>query len=611
MSLLQEFLAMQLFERPDCLYRAFVHAVGAEVNGPPTEESDEQTEKEFDLQCIIPRVLNIVREAEVLVSEEIILGEERSGLRANLNEVLRASRHDIGALHSELLQLHPIARQVNGYDKYPELMREIEDTEKIFPRLRLPEPFDLPPLPVCPAPQHYLNYDYNDVPLPGRSYIRLVRVNLTTNNNRDVSMRAVDLCDNPSYGALSYTWGPPLNVFRTEEERRKTQSQLDDPLLQVTVPITCNGNALHVTENLFRFLCRWREGLIHAPFEGRSGENREIWIDVICINQNDLDEKNIQVSKMGDIYSKSQGVYIWLGEEDCFSRIAIPLLYKLAAFEGDWNSLRELGARGAERELLDRGLPPILSSDFMCVFAFSRRAWFRRAWICQEVAFAQELSVFCGGVNIPDWRFLTNSVTYLYLTGLTATIDRIAWSEIRGIGLVDTTRSALGMGTDLNTPIDLSPPGGNPDWARHWQSVADFLESAIRDVTLFNRVTELSQVVVMHTIAESVTDKVIEIYYRGVDDPNNKIEVKGNLARLDESVGYVLIACGAANSDEKRRNKYRRRVHEQVFEGKAKGVHHFHGTRFKGTNTHPSYAKHSEGIQLEYRRDCLTVRVEI
>ncbi|KAF9635049.1 hypothetical protein BFW01_g5944 [Lasiodiplodia theobromae] len=336
---------------------------------------------------------------------------------------------------------------------YPDVMKDIEEAEKIFQQFHLPEPFDLPPLPSGSGPmsQHHENYNYDDVPLPTRSSIRLVSVEPTPNNNINVSLRTVDLLDNPSYTTLSYTWGPPLSVFRTDEERRKTQSQIDDPRLQTTVPITCNGRPLRVTENLYRFLCRWRDGSIHASFAGD-----EIWIDAICINQTDADEKNIQVAKMGEIYSKSQGAYIWLGEEDCFSRVAVPLLHQLAMFQGDWNSLRERGALAAERELLDRGLPSTRSWDFMCLFAFLRRAWFRRAWICQEISFAPKLSIFCGGAEISDWRIMAGAATYLFLTSLVMLVDSTAAAEVRGLkfgGVADV---------DNKNPYDLGPPVDDP-----------------------------------------------------------------------------------------------------------------------------------------------------
>ena len=46
-------------------------------------------------------------------------------------------------------------------------------------------------------------------------------------------------------------------------------------------------------------------------------KSRVVWIDAICINQTDIEERSQQVEMMGLIYSKAVRNLIWLGEEDC------------------------------------------------------------------------------------------------------------------------------------------------------------------------------------------------------------------------------------------------------------------------------------------------------
>lgn len=43
---------------------------------------------------------------------------------------------------------------------------------------------------------------------------------------------------------------------------------------------------------------------------------RSLWIDAVCINQDDVRERNAQVSIMHHIYEKSVGSLIWLGDAD-------------------------------------------------------------------------------------------------------------------------------------------------------------------------------------------------------------------------------------------------------------------------------------------------------
>lgn len=52
----------------------------------------------------------------------------------------------------------------------------------------------------------------------------------------------------------------------------------------------------------------------------KPGKSRYLWIDAICINQDDIAEKNSQVAMMAEIYKKATRVNIWLGESNRLSR---------------------------------------------------------------------------------------------------------------------------------------------------------------------------------------------------------------------------------------------------------------------------------------------------
>ncbi|TGO36479.1 hypothetical protein BHYA_0123g00070 [Botrytis hyacinthi] len=96
------------------------------------------------------------------------------------------------------------------------------------------------------------------------------------------TLTTVSLIDEPFYEALSYVWGNPTN-------------RCDVDLQGVAFPVTTN------LESALRYLrCR------DLP--------RVLWIDAICINQDDIAERNSQVKYMGTIYSKSSIVLAWLGE---------------------------------------------------------------------------------------------------------------------------------------------------------------------------------------------------------------------------------------------------------------------------------------------------------
>lgn len=118
------------------------------------------------------------------------------------------------------------------------------------------------------------------------------------------------------------------------------------------------------------------------------------------------------------------------------------------------------------------------------------------------------------------------------------------------------------------------------DWKRHWQSVANVVESSVRDAVLVTGTAETAPVVVLHTMAEAFTDKMVEIHF----NRNPEIQIR---ARPDPEQGHVLVAERSVGN-----------VRDQVFDGQAKGVHHFYGAEFTGVLTHSQFAPNGERIQL-------------
>jgi hypothetical protein len=80
-------------------------------------------------------------------------------------------------------------------------------------------------------------------------------------------LQHADLDDMQEYEAISYVWGD-TNIGRT---------------------ITCNGYAFEVTANLFLALQRFR----------KPDHPRFLWVDAICINQQDLDKRGREFDTEG------------------------------------------------------------------------------------------------------------------------------------------------------------------------------------------------------------------------------------------------------------------------------------------------------------------------
>lgn len=93
---------------------------------------------------------------------------------------------------------------------------------------------------------------------------------------------SLDNADALEYEALSYVWG-------------ETSDPQNIELNRVTFPVATN---LYVALQFLRI---------------PSGV-RILWVDAICINQNDVEERNYQVGLMSSIYSSAWRVLCWLGD---------------------------------------------------------------------------------------------------------------------------------------------------------------------------------------------------------------------------------------------------------------------------------------------------------
>lgn len=152
-----------------------------------------------------------------------------------------------------------------------------------------------------------------------RPNIRLISIDPSMQDGMlQVALVEAPLDDHLHFNVLSYVWGNPAN--------KKI--------------IMVNGQLLEVTPNLYDFLDTTRK---HEPsflaYNANTSSPRPYkpqqfkcaanasasastelaneraywWIDAICINQNDIEERNEQVPRMGDIYSMANRVWIWIG----------------------------------------------------------------------------------------------------------------------------------------------------------------------------------------------------------------------------------------------------------------------------------------------------------
>lgn len=359
-----------------------------------------------------------------------------------LTELSLNCSHRFTALVRRITSFSTTESQETGMrmDKVLELL--LADIHNKISELVIPSQVDLSLLvPVSPGIHERAQSPFTYTPLPTASSIRLIRLNVFPNDPVGVinlSTTVVDLNDMPTYTALSYTWGPPCSIFRSPEEVLCPSE---------TPTVTCDGQLLQIGSNLSRFLMRWKR-ILTAELDPETTENhrktglqwwdeRWVWIDAICINQADTEEKNSQVAMMGRIYRQSQNVCVWLGEEDGFTRPAIRKLLRFAGLQmGKPDFLDQLGLKqhpilASYAEDIQKLLKFRFSASLICVFAFLNRSWFHRAWIVQEVALAPKLSVMCGGLTTA-WEHIVDAVAFMKSSGLDEYATNMGLDEICG-----------------------------------------------------------------------------------------------------------------------------------------------------------------------------------
>ena len=61
----------------------------------------------------------------------------------------------------------------------------------------------------------------------------------------------------------------------------------------------------------------------------RNSSSRILWLDAVCINQHNLEEKGRQVAFMGEVYHKALRNLIWLGQDDVTTGEALDIIQQL------------------------------------------------------------------------------------------------------------------------------------------------------------------------------------------------------------------------------------------------------------------------------------------
>lgn len=228
-----------------------------------------------------------------------------------------------------------------------------------------------------PAPSK--RYEYEALPAGG--WTRILELHpgagTLTSNLKHAKTEDATL----AYEALSYVWGSDA--------------------LQNQVDIECDGQVLSIGSNL-------ASALMHVRSESVT---RQLWVDAICIDQGNKDERSQLVQQMDRIYANAKRVLVWLGEDpageadECLSLIQ------------DTNAiLMDMLSRYEKVE----DIPPIsYGKGSICADPLSwdkvRRlmssAWFGRVWVLQEIGLARSAIILYGKYSM-DWSQLVELMLF-------------------------------------------------------------------------------------------------------------------------------------------------------------------------------------------------------
>lgn len=258
-------------------------------------------------------------------------------------------------------------------------------------------------------------------PLIGECDVRILRIEPADNLNApfELSLRIVSLDDRPLYDALSYTWadeeGDDARTVPVEIHQISRQTNDHNGNDEHNSRLG-NGDAypVFITKNCASALRRMR----------RADRPRHMWIDALCINQADMEERTSQVSLMARIYTGARHVVVYTGEATPLTDRLFDAVNQLPAegFSGPspWLAvLKRLVSRNTPSTQFPQSepshssqhiVPHLLSPEDISELAdtyFTRR-WFTRVWVLQEVSLPdpRRTRIVCGAKTTTARRAL-------------------------------------------------------------------------------------------------------------------------------------------------------------------------------------------------------------
>ena len=282
------------------------------------------------------------------------------------------------------------------------------------------------------AEHHYPVYEAID---SACAEIRLLKIKPGNfDDDLEIELEWAHLPDDPRYMALSYVWG---------HERSSQRCMV-------------GGTGVTITKNLDDALRYFRK---HYP-------STMLWVDALCINQADLEERGLQVALMVYIYRLADSVFAWLGHpiDENKVRAGIDLMQSLKKLsdsrilvEGTRKLREDFDTTKSHWGQIDGAMnyiPKTEGSDLWYAWEgiaeiYSREYW-TRLWIQQEATTPKRVRFWLGDLSFDDYP-LTCIADW---TATFTTHPRFPWEfkkyciEQDGVGTVIASKTAREMEVD-------------------------------------------------------------------------------------------------------------------------------------------------------------------
>ncbi|KAJ4861390.1 heterokaryon incompatibility protein (HET) domain-containing protein [Trichoderma breve] len=209
--------------------------------------------------------------------------------------------------------------------------------------------------------------DYQYEPLKDSASIRLLYLHPGSFHQLPIKVSLQEFPVNacPSFGALSYTWAT------------------EDGAASLSRELLCNGASLRITENCEAALKRLR----------RPTEDQVLWVDAVCIDQSNIEERSLQIGLMRQIYSQASWVALWVGESS--SVVDEETERKNSGQDPCEGPLYQEFIK--DRQAFQHSNSEVFTPRVRGLWDVFHRKWWDRLWVIQEVALSKEPTLVCGG----------------------------------------------------------------------------------------------------------------------------------------------------------------------------------------------------------------------